>query len=483
MDQIFLYNKSKRYSYHDFDAACAVLKKQLPSGSNKKVVILSSQPEFYYFSFYFCFTQDFIYCPINIDDTLQMIEDKIDILNPGVIITNDNFFLSHWREKDQVYEPLHLPHLGSCFLCFRETEITDSFSTEDLRYILFTSGTTGAAKAVPISNANITAFSDNLQQLFEVAETDIIANTFKFSFDLSIWAMLMAWNNGAAVSHIAREDLLNRNEYAYCSIVCLLPSMLRIMQKQQTIQRFLPDRIRHFLFCGEPLYESDVLLLKEHYPFAEIFNCYGPTELTIYCSAYKVEEPLHTFNRIVSIGQLNIGCKAYLGDASLLQDGNVEGELYVSGDQTFQGYINLPEGNSFFEYNGEAFYKTGDKVIYNSDLDLYYYTGRVDREVKYAGHRVDLNNLEYLFSGLGPISEAAAIFSRKYSTIGLFFMSDPNFKLEEHMDLLKHIPQWLRPTHYFPTPQFPLNANFKTDYTALEQFYNRFLEKTYPAEQ
>ncbi|QEC44107.1 AMP-binding protein [Pseudobacter ginsenosidimutans] len=483
MDQIFLYNRSKRYSYHDFDTACAALRKKLPSGSNRKVVVLSSHPELYYFAFYFCFTHDFIYCPINIDDTIPMIENKIEIINPGVIITNENFFLSHWREKEQVYEPLHLPSFGSCFLCFQETEIADGFSTVDLRYILFTSGTTGAAKAVPISNANIAAFTDNMQQLFEVEETAVIANTFKFSFDLSIWAMLMAWTNGAAISHIDTDHLLNHEQYAHCTIFCMLPSMLRILQKQQLLFSISPNRTKHFLFCGEPLYDSDVQLLREYFPRAGIYNCYGPTELSIYCSAYKVETEFHTWNRVVSIGQLNIGSKAYLGNAMLLEDGNLEGELYVSGEQTFNGYINLPEGTGFFEYDGEQFYKTGDKVIYNQEEDRYYYAGRVDREVKYYGHRINLNNLEYVFSGIGPISDAAAIFSRKYMTIGLFFTSTPGFKLEENMHLLQHIPNWLRPTHYFPTPEFPLNANFKTDYSALETFYNRYLEKKYPSQQ
>ncbi|WP_127128125.1 AMP-binding protein [Pseudoflavitalea rhizosphaerae] len=482
MDQLFLYNGSKRYSYHEFDTACSALRNKLPSGSNRKVVVLSSLPELYYFAFYFCFTHDFIYCPINIDDTIPMIENKIEIINPGVIITNENFFLSHWREKEQVYEPLQLPSFGSCFLCFQETETPDSFSTEDLRYILFTSGTTGAAKAVPVSSANIAAFTDNMQQLFEVEETDVIANTFKFSFDLSIWAMLMAWTNGAAISHIDTDHLLNSEQYNQCSIFCLLPSMLRILQKQQLLFYISPNRTKHFLFCGEPLYDSDVQLLREHFPHAGIYNCYGPTELSIYCSAYKVEKEFHTWNRVVSIGQLNIGSKAYLGNAILLEDGNLEGELYVSGEQTFKGYLNLPEGTGFFEYDGEQYYKTGDKVIFSQLEDRYYYAGRVDREVKYYGHRINLNNLEYVFSGIGPINDAAAIFSRKYMTIGLFFTSTPGFKLEENMHLLQHIPNWLRPTHYFPTPEFPLNANFKTDYSALETFYNRYLEKKYPSQ-
>lgn len=482
MDQIFLYNKAKRYSYHEFDTACAALRKKLPSGSNRKLVVLSSQPELYYFAFYFCFTQDYIYCPINIADNLPLIGNKIDILNPGVILTNENFFLSHWRETDNVYEPMQLPSFGPCYLCFSETETPDSFSTDDIRYILFTSGTTGAPKGVPISNANIAAFMDNMQELFEVEETAVIANTFRFSFDLSIWVMLMAWTNGAAISHFSHEDILNGHYNplnAECSIVCVLPSVLRMMHKNSILQQFSPARIRHFLFCGEPLLNTDVQLLREHFSKVSIFNCYGPTELTIYCSVYKLEENFRTANRIVSIGKLNMGSRAYIGDATLSDEGNVEGELCITGEQTFNGYINLPEHTGFFEFNGEQYYRTGDRIIYNREEGLYYYAGRTDREIKYFGHRINLNNLEYVFSGIGPISETAAIFSRKYMTIGLFFTSEPGFKLEENMHLLQHIPGWLRPTHYFPTPQFPLNANFKTDYSALEQFYDRYLETKY----
>jgi acyl-CoA synthetase (AMP-forming)/AMP-acid ligase II len=196
-----------------------------------------------------------------------------------------------------------------------------------------------------------------------------------------------------------------------------------------------------------------------------------------------VEKEYHSLNKILSIGKLNIGSKAYIGNASVTDEGNVEGELYVTGEQTFKGYINLPENTGFFTLNGEQYYRTGDKIVYDRAQELYFYAGRVDREIKYFGHRINLNNLEYLFSGIGPIGEAAAIFSKRYSAIGLFFTSEPGFKLEENMHLLQDIPHWLRPTHYFPTPQFPLNANFKTDYSALEQFYERYLQSIYEEQE
>lgn len=385
MDQIFLYAKGKQYSYHEMDLACAALKTKLPPGNNKKVVVLSAQPALYYLAFYFCFTHDFIYCPVGASESFSMQEDKIAIINPGVIITDEQAFLSNWREKDQVYEPVQLPSFGSFFLCFGETEIPDNFSTEDVRYILFTAGINGAAKGVPVSNSNIAAYTDNMQELFEVEETAVIANPFDFVLDLSILTMLMAWNNRAAVAHIAIHE--PRLAHSDCSILCLMPSMLRDMQKKLLLHQFIAGKIKHILFCGEPLMHADLQLVQEHFPLAGICNCYGPTELTIFCVAYKMQAPFHIHNGLLSIGKLNIGSKAYISDAMILSNHHVEGELCLTGEQLFKGYINVPNSERFFDFNGERYFKTGDKVIYNREDDLYFYAAHIDQEIKVYNHQ------------------------------------------------------------------------------------------------
>jgi len=385
MEQIFLYAKGKRYSYHELNNASIALMQKLPPGSNRKVVVLASQPELYYLAFYFCFTYDYIFCPVNTTDSLSLIEEKLSIINPGVIITNEQKIISQWREKDQVYEPVQLPSFGHCFLCFGEKEYPDNYDTEDLRYILFTAGVNGAPKGVPVTNTNIAAFTDNLQELFEVEETAVIANTFDFSFDLSILTMLLAWNNRAAVAHIDTEE--PHNAFADCSILCLMPSMMRDMQQKLLLHRFSPSNIKHILFCGEPLLLTDFYLAQKYFPKASIYNCYGPTELTIYCAACKLQYPVPTSNGIICIGQLNIGSKAYISNATILSNHHEEGELCLTGEQLFRGYINVPNSERFFEFNGERYYKTGDKVIYNREEDLYYYAGNIDREITYYSHQ------------------------------------------------------------------------------------------------
>lgn len=482
MDQVFLYSKHKKFSYHDFDAASAVLRKALPHSSNRKIMVLSAQPELYYLAFYCCFNYDYIYCPVTMQDDIAAIEAQIAIINPGAIITNSNLFLTHCRQQEHVYEPLQLPAFDTCYLCFRETESPDGYSSAGLRYITFTAGRSGAAMGVGISNANISAFSDNLERLFEVEETAVIANAFAFSSDLSILAMYLAWNNHASIAHITEDEI--RNDAFYPDwpafrILCIVPSVLRLMQKNRLFRRVPLQSLRHILFCSEPLFETDMQLIKEHCANAAIINCFGIPELSIFCTTYEAAEVYHSFNRIVSIGKLNTGCRAYIADAQLTAGGNIEGELCVAGEQIFSGYLNMPDSHHFTELNGERYFKTGHLVIYNKEEDLYYYVGRVEREIRYQGHRINLNKLEYLFSGMHPITDAAAIYSRKYMTIGLFFTSSPGFKLEDHMHLLENIPAHLRPTHFFPTPHFPMNAHFKKDYPALEQFYQRYLDKMY----
>lgn len=476
----FLHINERTFLYGQFASAAEAVKDRLESSGNRKVAVLSSRPELYYLAFYLCFTHDYVYCPINIDDPLGTIEAKISIIDPGVILTNDNFFFSNYKTNCGAFEPVAAEPFGACYLCFRENAKAEDDAMQDVQYILFTSGTTGDPKGVPITRQNVAGFTANMKDIISIDESDVIANTFKFSFDLSIFSMILAWNAGAAISHISGDEILSgaRNHtYSKITVVSMLPSVFRIFRKNNTFSQLQADKVKYFLFCGEPLYTSDIDFLKKKFSLSVVYNLYGPTELTIYCSFFRASDEPRSYNDIISIGKMNSGCKAFIADAEVLENNRITGELCVSGTQNFKGYLNSPGRDRFFEMDGQLYYRTGDRVVYDRGEDLYYYAARVDREVKYYGHRINLSNVENLFNGLEEIKDSAAVYSRKHMTLGLFIMSDGPFKPEENGHLFRNIPSYLRPTHFFPAPSFPVNANFKKDYKTLELFYDFYLER------
>lgn len=74
-----------------------------------------------------------------------------------------------------------------------------AISPDDMAYLLFTSGSTGAPKGVPITHANVTSFLDTNLKRYEIGVNDRLSQTFDQTFDLSIFDLFMAWASGARV--------------------------------------------------------------------------------------------------------------------------------------------------------------------------------------------------------------------------------------------------------------------------------------------
>ena len=134
-------------------------------------------------------------------------------------------------------------------------------------------------------------------------------------------------------------------------------------------------------------------------PYAELYDFYGPTEATIYCTYYK-------FNRIGSNkaynGSLSIGKPLSGVDALIVDVDNgkplptgEKGELCVAGGQVTAGYWKNEEKTAqvFREIDGVKYYKTGDLCYMDKDGDILY-SGRLDFQAKIQGFRVELGEIE-----------------------------------------------------------------------------------------
>jgi D-alanine--poly(phosphoribitol) ligase subunit 1 len=228
---------------------------------------------------------------------------------------------------------------------------------------------------------------------------------------------------------------------------------------------------------------SQVELIKEWsncIPEAEIYNFYGPTEATIYCTYSKFHREVETknVNGLMMIGKPMNGISAIiLDDNNNIAGANTKGELCVSGGQLTAGYLNNPERNQqvFFEMDHKGtkrrFYKTGDLCYMDDDGDIMY-CGRLDYQVKVQGYRIELGEIEFHAREFLKGRNAVAVtFENKIQNteIALFVEGDLQDQNLLVSYLKSKIPPYMLPSKILSKETFPLNTNAKVDRIALKK--------------
>ncbi len=375
--------------------------------------------------------------------------------------------------------------IESSSLTFDELNLLpESLSDEALAYILFTSGSTGKPKGVPITRNNLGSFMKAFWETgIQVNENDRCLQAFDLTFDVSVQSFLVPLTKGACTYTIPHDQI----KYSYASELLedqkltfsvMAPSMVRFL-KPYFDEIYLPD-LRYSILTAEA---SSVKLVEEWsacIPKAEIYDFYGPTEATIYCtySRFYQNNSNKQINGILSIGKPLNGITAILIDEKgKILPPNHKGELCIAGKQVTPGYWNNPIKNkeSFFETRLDGtlkrFYKTGDLCYIDSDGDILY-SGRLDHQVKIQGYRIELSEIEHFARlSLNGKNAVAIVFenSTENNEIALFIEDELNDSTRLLKALQQKLPQYMIPSKIFFLKELPLNTNGKVDRNALKK--------------
>lgn len=353
--------------------------------------------------------------------------------------------------------------------------------TADNAYILFTSGSTGIPKGVPISYHNLNSFVDAFFALgYQSNEQDRFLQMFDLTFDLSVMSYLIPLCIGACVYTVPAEGMKFMNIYNIMeehtiTFALMVPSILANLRPYFDEMDF--PQMKYSLFCGEALHTDVTREWMKCVPNAVVENVYGPTEATIFCLTYNVprEGEISDYNGIISIGQAMEGMEAITVDA----DGNVlpdmeKGELCLYGHQLTTGYLSAEKNiGVFFESDGKKYYRTGD-IAYKDPLGNFMYSGRVDHQVKVQGYRIELSEIEFhLRDTVKEVNVVAlAIDNNKQLTeIHVVFEGSRNYADEVMAGLKTRVPSYMMPSHIHSITTFPLNANGKTDRKELSNIF------------
>ena len=353
-------------------------------------------------------------------------------------------------------------------------------SDDALAYILFTSGSTGVPKGVQITRGNVAAFMDSFWETgIIITGEDRCLQVFDLTFDVSVQSYLVALTRGACVytvpygqvKYLYAASLIQEHKITFGAMA---PSMLTYLRPY--FDEFDATSMRTTILTAEA---CPVDLMEDWYKCAkntEIYDFYGPTEATIYCTYYKLMRGGNnlSLNGIISIGKPMANVQAIImREDSSLVDGHEKGELCVAGEQVTPGYWNNPEKNesSFFVRDGVRYYHTGDLCYWETTGDIMY-SGRIDQQAKIQGFRVELGEIEHhareFYNKEYRVVAIAFDNAQKLTEIALFIESAE----QDTQALLTHLrskmPHYMIPSRIIFEQTFPLNKSEKIDRNTLK---------------
>lgn len=318
-------------------------------------------------------------------------------------------------------------------------------------YLLFTSGTTGKPKGVPITHGNLEAFANHYlnHQNIKFNSEDKFLQSYELTFDVSVFCFLMPFLVGGTLilpeqTNSKQLGLFKAIQDYDVSVTSFVPSVIRLTQE------FLPrvqfPKLRYSFFSGEALMGDWAKTWMNSVPNAKVYNCYGPTESVIVCT----EELLNDLDE----AYFNNGLPLPLGQKfEEIEFEIMNGEIIYSGKQTFEGYLNQEPIKE---------YASGDLAHYDENGKLIF-DGRKDNQIQWNGYRIELEEIDRVLSQRSN-GWVKTIFLAEVTKL-IIFSNQPQERINSYIAI--SFPDYYKPSAVIQLDELPLNSNGKVDVAAL----------------
>ena len=350
-----------------------------------------------------------------------------------------------------------------------------SITPDDLAYLIYTSGSTGRPKGVMLRHEGICNYlyghPANVFANAVLTDAERILSVTTISFDAALQDIGMAYFNGKTLI-LATEEQANNPLGLAQLITSEHINMVSGTPSRWGAWLMSPDfckAIANLAICragGEKF--SDALLSQmREATKARIFNCYGPTEITVASNNAEL-----TTAEMVTVGKPQLNVKEFIVDS----DGNelpvgIVGELYIGGRGVARGYNNLDEmtRERFVDYKGTRIYKSGDYAKWLPDGNVVI-LGRTDHQIKLRGLRIELGEIENVMLKVEGMKKVV-ILIRKINDrehLCAYYTADREIAAEDlKAEISKSLTQYMVPTAYLQLKEMPMTPNGKTDVKAL----------------
>ena len=495
-NDLYTYNELWRYS----SRLSNIIKKASEQTYSKTVGIMAYRSFYVYASILATLKAGCTYIPFNPKFPIERMLRMIKISGCHILIITSDFqkalpelielipddvlIINAWLEDD----------IKSSKIQFSSKQILNAIPDELITevdpdfpvYILFTSGTTGEPKGIPISHSNLRSYIDFVQDKYPIQQDDRCSQAFDTTFDPSEHDIWTAWNAGATLVSVPAQDLLSPAKFIQkksLSVWYSVPSIASFMRTTRTLREGIFPLLRYSIFSGEALPADLADEWQKAAPNSVLINYYGPTEVTINITDYvwKGRESLReSLNNIVPLGPIFRTHRYQIVDKNLqpVLFGK-EGELIIAGPQVSKGYVNNPQKTSemFIKIKDdpEIWYKTGDLVKENTNGCIFY-LGRTDDQVKIRGFRVELQEIESVIKNITcsevVIAAPHPIKNNIAEGIVCFILGNETISNSSLLhEAGKKLPEYMIPKRILYLKEIPYSINGKVDKKKLVELY------------
>jgi amino acid adenylation domain-containing protein/thioester reductase-like protein len=317
---------------------------------------------------------------------------------------------------------------------------------DNICYVIYTSGSTGDPKAVAVSHGSLAFVIGELARAYEIADDDRVAQFASIAFDTSIEQVFVTLTGGATLmlpppGTMAPSDLLRRLRGKRVTVLDLTPAYWNHMLAHTEPADERLRTVRLMITGGEPANPEVCLAALRAAPWARLVNAYGLTETTITSALFDVgadpsalseaQSPSPAVQSLppaqspppaaapVPVGRPVGRARIMVLDEELdpVRAGTA-GEIYIGGRGVARGYLGRPAltAERFVPdpggVPGGRMYRTGDlgRWLAGGDLEV---AGRMDRQLKVRGFRVEPGEIESVLAGHPDIDQAAVVSSAR----------------------------------------------------------------------